>query len=684
MKLNHRWLKLGIWALLAAWPLSPGLLRASGSWPTLMNYQGRLTDQNGVTVADGSYSITFNIYAVSNGGGTLWTEAQTVTVTKGLFDVVLGTVNPLSNISIANYTGDLWIGVTVGSDSEMTPRQQLLPAPYAKNSQTLAGLLPNNLANNLVVLDSSGKIPAGLVQGGSLTPPLNLQGSAPTYDLNVSNTSASSSALGLTLSGPNGLLAQATDPAGYAVWGQTAPTDGALAAAVKGIAGNGIGVLAESGNGTGVSATATQGTAIYAQTASASATNYAVVGINSGNATSGIGILGQGFTGVEGTATATSGRGVDGEVPSTIATAFGVRGANAFSTGTAVFGSHSGTGAGFGVRGGSVSGVAASGVYGAVSGTGGAMGVQGYASDAAGIGVAGRGGVIGVFGYVTFTGGAMGVEGIATAADGYGVVGKNASLSAGWGVQGQGNQGVYGLSAGDCGVYAVNVNGSAGAGLSASAPVMGIYAQSSATLVQGAGISATVQSNVAGSAAGIFTAMASNGNTYGISVSNTSNAATAMAIYATGGQQGVHSTVNTGGTNFFSDPAFSPAIGFEHADNSGPSGGIAVLATENCATCYGGVFSNLGGSGANSGAAMVVNGRLSLPYVAGTVGVLAGSSSFTISNNYISSGSLVFLTVATPTSVVAAVTSRTTGQATVTLSGSLATNTTYQYLIVGP
>jgi len=53
-----------------------------------LSYQGRLTNSNGVPVADGNYDITFKIYDALSGGTLLWTEihngANQVAVSDGL------------------------------------------------------------------------------------------------------------------------------------------------------------------------------------------------------------------------------------------------------------------------------------------------------------------------------------------------------------------------------------------------------------------------------------------------------------------------------------------------------------------------------------------------------------------------------------------------------------------------
>ena len=73
------------------------ILLASGTaWsaPSLINYQGRLTDSNGNPVANGNQSITFKIFDASSGGNLLWCETNTSVATdNGIFSVVLGNLN---------------------------------------------------------------------------------------------------------------------------------------------------------------------------------------------------------------------------------------------------------------------------------------------------------------------------------------------------------------------------------------------------------------------------------------------------------------------------------------------------------------------------------------------------------------------------------------------------------------
>ena len=97
--------------------------------PSLMNYQGRATS-SGAAPLTGSFTITFSIYAAPSGGNPLWTESHTgVTITDGLFTLMLGSVTPFPT----NLFDDSvrYLGVTIGADPEMTPRTRFTSAAYA-------------------------------------------------------------------------------------------------------------------------------------------------------------------------------------------------------------------------------------------------------------------------------------------------------------------------------------------------------------------------------------------------------------------------------------------------------------------------------------------------------------------------------------------------------------------------
>src|SRR5689334_15226716 len=49
-----------------------------------INFQGKLVDNNGLTVADSTYTVVFSLYSVSSGGTNVWTETDSVTTKAGI------------------------------------------------------------------------------------------------------------------------------------------------------------------------------------------------------------------------------------------------------------------------------------------------------------------------------------------------------------------------------------------------------------------------------------------------------------------------------------------------------------------------------------------------------------------------------------------------------------------------
>ncbi len=97
--------------------------------PGLINYQGTLIDSNGVAL-DTTVSMIFSIYADSIGEAYVWTETQpAVAVGSGLFNVLLGSVNSIPDTVFKD--PERWLGIQIGGDPEMTPRQRIGGIGYA-------------------------------------------------------------------------------------------------------------------------------------------------------------------------------------------------------------------------------------------------------------------------------------------------------------------------------------------------------------------------------------------------------------------------------------------------------------------------------------------------------------------------------------------------------------------------
>lgn len=112
--------------------------------PQVIPFQGRLTDQNGTAYTEGSYTIVFNLYDAPVGGTALWTERHTgVGLVNGMVNVFLGSIVALDG---QDFTQTRYLGITIDADGnantadpEMVPRQMIVPAFFAKNSEKLMG-----------------------------------------------------------------------------------------------------------------------------------------------------------------------------------------------------------------------------------------------------------------------------------------------------------------------------------------------------------------------------------------------------------------------------------------------------------------------------------------------------------------------------------------------------------------
>jgi hypothetical protein len=107
--------------------------------PREMNYQGVLRDSSGVLI-DGEHDLTFTIYRWSTifGWSPVYEEIQPVLVDDGLFNVTIGSVNPITPTLFTGPTakgGALQLGISVDGGTELAPRIDLLTVPYAFRSE---------------------------------------------------------------------------------------------------------------------------------------------------------------------------------------------------------------------------------------------------------------------------------------------------------------------------------------------------------------------------------------------------------------------------------------------------------------------------------------------------------------------------------------------------------------------
>ena len=121
---------LALSPLLIAVPQAPLLAQA----PATVNHQGYLVDSDGVPFS-GNFVLTFRLYDTDEAGTELWSEMHGLELVDGLFQVVLGSVEPLDGLP---FDEPYWIGISINSGDELQPRLPLVSVPYSIHARTVA------------------------------------------------------------------------------------------------------------------------------------------------------------------------------------------------------------------------------------------------------------------------------------------------------------------------------------------------------------------------------------------------------------------------------------------------------------------------------------------------------------------------------------------------------------------
>ena len=126
-------------------------------------------------------AMVFSFYLDATGGSPIWYETQNVTVNKGVYNVSLGEVTPISLPFGLPY----YLGVQVGADPEMTPRQPMTSVGYAFRSRNV------------------DIVPGHTHSGTDITTPFELSG-ASAYTISAVNSYSNGYGLNGTSSGASG------------------------------------------------------------------------------------------------------------------------------------------------------------------------------------------------------------------------------------------------------------------------------------------------------------------------------------------------------------------------------------------------------------------------------------------------------------------------------------------------
>lgn len=111
--------------------------------PRVFSYQGVLLEKTGVPLS-GTHTFLVELYDGASVGAAFYQESHTDGVTNGTFDLVIGSASPTYGLPESiTFDRPCWMGLTVdpGGANEMKfPRQQILSAPYAFNSERVNGI----------------------------------------------------------------------------------------------------------------------------------------------------------------------------------------------------------------------------------------------------------------------------------------------------------------------------------------------------------------------------------------------------------------------------------------------------------------------------------------------------------------------------------------------------------------
>ena len=102
--------------------------------PRIISYEGKLLDSFGVGIND-TINITFRLYTSATDGTPVWEEnINNVVVSKGLFNVLLGSRTPFPDS--VDFSQPYWMEIQIG-DEVLAPRERLSSVPYSIRAESV-------------------------------------------------------------------------------------------------------------------------------------------------------------------------------------------------------------------------------------------------------------------------------------------------------------------------------------------------------------------------------------------------------------------------------------------------------------------------------------------------------------------------------------------------------------------
>lgn len=149
--------------------------------PDMLSYQGVLYHADGVTPYVGLQDVEFRLYAIETDPieEAVWAEKHTdVQVVNGVFGVYLGEGEaiepeigaegegepaPHDALAKAFETPPLWLGIKVGLDDEISPRQRISSVPYALTATSVVKATQGGVLPGTIVMYAGDVPPEGWV-----------------------------------------------------------------------------------------------------------------------------------------------------------------------------------------------------------------------------------------------------------------------------------------------------------------------------------------------------------------------------------------------------------------------------------------------------------------------------------------------------------------------------------------
>ncbi len=246
---------------------------AAGEIPQVMGYQGRITDNAGVPVADGTYDMRFRIYDNSGGSGSpLWDSGtHSEQLADGIFNVLLGeTPHPGLNLA---FDQDYWLAVTFDGEVQL-PLRRLDSTGYAYMA---SGLVAGTEVSGAVTTGTYSALKATNTASGfayGVSGEIAAASGRAVYGCALATTGTTYGVFGINAStGGRGVYGHAWAATGqtYGVQGESLSTGG------RGVAGW---ATANSGNNYGVygRSSSSSGTGVYGWAALTTGVTYGVYG----------------------------------------------------------------------------------------------------------------------------------------------------------------------------------------------------------------------------------------------------------------------------------------------------------------------------------------------------------------------------------------------------------------------